>query len=461
MSNLQRCPHLDERLLPNEILAFDAFINAIEQDGANLLVIADDRGAVQLFWRRLLRIAAQKPIQHEDALKARQQPFVSAFADFSRIALSPAILMSGLNEAIGRAITGDEVIPDGVPGYMLTDRKSGIPDPMGSEQMRNGLLASFRRLADYASREGRRPFVVIRDFASLRALGSYKTIGSPFAHLGSALREVPDVRLVLLEYCTSADAVLSMAAGALEGMRLRTFVIPSLSSDMAQLAVAEILGVKPVEDEPEFFRSLCDGRISYLEALCGAIGWKPSKAILKESLLVSLVADLLSDQSSSLSLLCQLKLRDVLSSVRGDTALRHIMRILSFGDGLTASQIASKLGKSIPASYDYLQWLLRSLVLYMSDGRYFFSDRVLMLWLRLDTQAASRMHSLSEDSTRSAVREVLLGSPPRRKETPMRPEAVDRMPEDMSTEESREAEDKVGNDYKVVRRRIDDLMEFD
>ena len=119
---------------------------------------------------------------------------------------------------------------------------------------------------------------------------------------------------------------------------------------------------------------------------------------------------------------------------------------------MTASQIAAKIGRSVPASYDYANWLLRSLLLRKDGARYVFRDRLLKLWIRLDTLAVGRAPGISPDVVRRAVSESLFEAPAA--ESPEAPLA-----ELTAVADDEEAEDEYH--IEVFRPKHDDILEFD
>jgi len=406
---------------------------------SRLLFVSDDFGAVQVLWDELRRRTAEAPV-------------ACAFVDFGKMALSPALLVSGIEFAVTSAFDDEELDCDRPPRWLVPPAGLDATERPPGGRLRAELIDVLGGFLAKASDKGLRPVLVIKELTSLRALKSYKGIDDAFQVLGKALAKFPELRVAALECGLSPDAVFEITGNCLRRTAVKPILMPRLSAQDVLSIASSALDVQLSGEESEALRSLCDGRLSYLLSFCDLV---PMKGVLPQTQeLVSLMADAIVDPLSELSGMMRSRMAYAISNVRGDTVLRHILRILSFEEGMTASQVASKIGRSVPATYDYLKWLLRSLLLRKDAARYFFNDRLLKLWLKLDTLAAGSVSGVRGDFARRAVRESLLEARPDEAPEPM---ASAELPTVAAEEQEIEDEYRI----EVPRPREDDILEYD
>jgi len=415
-------------MLLDRVVSFRLVVEAVRAGESDLLFVSDDFGAVQLLWDGLRRTTAQMSL-------------ACAFVDFGRTALSPALFLTGVDFAVASALGEDRMDVDGPPLWLVSPA-----GPVGAD-----LADVLNRFLAEASDRGLRPVLVVKELTALRALKSYKGADDAFAILGKALGKLPELRLVVLEYGLSPDAVFEIAAKCLRRTAVKSIVMPRLLDEEVFQIASGVLDMRLSDEEAGTLRSLSDGRLSYLLALHDLLAGMRAPAAKSE--LVSLVADAVLDPLSGLSRLMRSRMADAISSVRGDTVLRHILRVLSFAEGMTSSEVAAQIGRSVPATYDYLKWLLRSLLLTRQGARYFFSDRLLKLWIKLDTLSVGAAPAALVDLARGEVSNLLSEAlPDEAPETEAASEPKATAPEEQETEP----------EYRIeAPRRRDDILEYD
>ncbi len=429
----------DYDILMDDVFSFRSVLDAISAGESDVLFISDDFGAVQVLWDGLRRRAAKMPV-------------ACAFVDFAKMALSPSLLVSAIGCALEGVFADEELDADRPPRWLVppkgldaTKKRSGVRLHAELVNLLDGFIAE-------ASSRSLRPVVAMKDLTSLKALKSYKGVDDAFAIMAKALAKFPELRIVALEYGQSTDAVFEITGKCLRRTAVRPILMPRLSAQEVSAVAAVALDAQLSEEECETLRSLCDGRLSYLLSFCDSV-FTGGVAVGKGEL-VSLVADALVDPLSELSRTIRSRMTDAISNVRGDTVLRHIARVLSFGEGMTASEAATKIERSVPATYDYLKWLLRSLLLTKRGARYFFNDRLLKLWLKLDTLAAGSVSGIPRGFARRMVSDTLLEAPPDEGPEPVAPAEL---PTAASEEQDIEDEYRI----EVVRPKEDDMLEYD
>ena len=419
--------------------AFSSLVEVVGAGEADVLVVSDDRGAVQLWW---------------DGLR-EQLPrlgLAAAFVDVAEMALSPALLLSSLSAAVAEAMGSKRSKAVEAPVWLAGRSDRAVSSGRDVGAISDEILALTEDFVSRSSKRGLRPVLVLRGLTGLKALKSHPGVDEPFAMLGGVFARVGQLRTVLLEYGQSVEAVFEQAGALLDRLQLRPLVMPRLSADEVSAVVKAVFGRRLTAQQGEFLRLLCDGRLSYLLCFCESLlagyesGW-PSQAEL-----IGSMAEQLRDGLSAISLLCRSRFEDALKSARGDTVLRQIMRVLSFEERVSASRVAAMIARSVPATFDYLGWLVRSLVLQRQEGEYSYRDRVLRLWVRLDT-VALQGGKTSKQAVERAIDDVLLQARPGAlredwlPERPAKPKAA--------TEEEAEIL------YEVRKRPVGDMMEFD
>ncbi len=419
-------------MLLDQVGSFGAIVKAMGGGESNLLFVSDDFGALELLWRGLRS-------------RAPEMPVAGAFVDFGRAALSPALLSSGIAHAVDEAFDGEQARADESPAWLTP------PAAERARRARPRLRAELSEVLDgfvaRSSEERRHPVLLIKDVCSLRALKSYKGAGDPFQALGESLRKFPTIQLIALQYGLGPAAVFETARACLHRKSTNTKVMPRLSADEVSTIASHILGDEPSDEASGALCSLCDGRLSYLIAFCSLLA--AERVPLHEEQLVDAMAEALLDPVSALSLIVRSRMRDAISSVRGDTVLRHILRVMSFDSGMSASEVALRIGRSVPAACDYLRWLLRSLLVEKRGSRYVFGDRLLRLWVKLDTLGIGGTSGVPRELLRRMVREELL-----EQRWEGEPAAVEVASQEL---EPPEAEERI----EVVKRRDEDFLEFD
>lgn len=424
--------------------SFGAVVEAMAIGESNLLFISDDFGALELLWRGLRS-------------RARQMPVAGAFVDFGRAALSPTLLSGGIAHAVDEAFGGEQTREGEPPGWLTSP--AAVRAKRADMALRAELSEVLDRFVSKSSDERRRPVLLMKDVCCLRALRNYKGVGDPFRGLGEALGNFPTIQLVVLQYGLSPAAVFETAHACLSRESTSAKVMPRLSADEASAIASHILADEPSDEASGALCSLCDGRLSYLMAFCGLLAAR--RVPLHEEQLVDAMVEALLDPVSALSAILRSRMRDAISSVRGDTVLRHILRVMSFAtlrrlrstsdSGMSASEVALRIGRSVPAASDYLRWLMRSLLLEKRGSRYVFGDRLLRLWVRLDTLGAGGTSGVKREFLRQMVREELLEH--RREGEPPAVEAASGEPGPSKAE----AEERL----EVVKRRDEQFLEFD
>lgn len=424
-------------ILLDSIASFRSVLDIVRAGERDVLFVSDDYGAVQVLWEGLRRRTAEMPV-------------ACASVDFGKMALSPSLLVSGMEFAVARALGGEELDADTPPPWLAAPEGLDVAQNQLDGRIRTQLSAVFVGFLAEASDRGLRPVLVTRDLTSLRALKSYRGVDDVFGILGKVLAKFPELKIATLEHGLSPEAVVETAGSCLRRAAVKPLLMPNLSTEEVEKIASAILDTRVSEDECATLWTLCDGRLSYLVWLCDHI---LARGIpLGRGELISFLADALVEPLSELSRMMGSRMADAISNVRGDTVLKHILRVLSFEAGMTASQIAAKIGRSVPASYDYANWLLRSLLLRKDGARYVFRDRLLKLWIRLDTLAASRASGIPPDVAQRAVSESLFEAPAA--ESPEAP-----LLELTALADEEEAEDEYR--IEVFRPRHDDILEFD
>lgn len=94
---------------------------------------------------------------------------------------------------------------------------------------------------------------------------------------------------------------------------------------------------------------------------------------------------------------CSSVLEEFLSRTSGKTLSRILLRVISLNDGLRLSEIASKMYRSAPVTKALLERLMISDIIYKKDGRYYFHDSVLKLWIRLSAQNNAPDEEIGEE----------------------------------------------------------------
>lgn len=79
---------------------------------------------------------------------------------------------------------------------------------------------------------------------------------------------------------------------------------------------------------------------------------------------------------------CNDTLKTFLSRTNGQTLSKIILKVISLEEGLRLSEIAKRIYKSAPVTKSLLERLISADILYKKDGRYYFYDSVLRLWLK-------------------------------------------------------------------------------
>ena len=70
---------------------------------------------------------------------------------------------------------------------------------------------------------------------------------------------------------------------------------------------------------------------------------------------------------------------------RGQTLLKTILKVVA-NEELRLSEIAKKIYRSAPVTKSILERLMEVDVIYKKDNKFYFSDNVLRIWLKLTSQ---------------------------------------------------------------------------
>ena len=96
----------------------------------------------------------------------------------------------------------------------------------------------------------------------------------------------------------------------------------------------------------------------------------------------SFIAELLEKDGLIYNYCCNC-LENFLKRTSGHTLSKIILKVIAFEEGLRLSEIASRIYRSAPVTKALLERLIASDIIYKKDGRYYFYDSVLRLWLKL------------------------------------------------------------------------------
>ncbi|MBN1592071.1 MAG: hypothetical protein JW941_02335 [Candidatus Coatesbacteria bacterium] len=425
----------DSAALFDSIASFRSALEATRADGPNVLFITDDSALEQVLWDGLRFMASEMPA-------------VCAFVDLGKMALSPSLLCSAFEFAVTSALRQEDAEATSAPWLTASVSLGNAADRLQS-RIRGQLNSAMEALMSAASDSDKTPVLVLRKLTELRALKSYKGIDDLFAILGRLFAKFSELRIVVIEKGLSHEAVLEVVGATLGRPKFGPIMLSSLSEKEVASVASLVLGTGLSREDALMLRSLSCGRLSYLLWLCDQVN--RSGASLERDELVSWVAGALLSPKSDLSCMICSRIEEAISSARGDTALRHILRIMSFEDGMTATEIAEKIGRSVPAGYDYANWLLRTLLVRKDDTRYSFRDHLLKIWIRLDTLACGRAAPVPAELAETLVLEMLESQRVEPREEPL--ELLEMVQEEPSLEDEEHIE--------VFRPRSDDILEFD
>lgn len=417
-------------------------INAGEKD---LVLVADDRVALDLLCEAL-------------ALSCPKLGLACALLDFAKSALSPFVLVSSIERVTRAAFEKSRPLPVGPPSW-LTPHAAEQEHSQDADSIVPSLGQILDEFASRAAELGLRPVLLTKDFSSLKALNSYSGIDDAFAMFGSVLASFPDLRLAIFECGLSGEAAWGNAEKCVSRVPSEVVELPNLTPGEISSIASQIVRAPLPEATTQVLSSLSDGRLSYLMSLCAECVSGRDEFPTSEAELVATMAKSLLEPLSALSLLLGAKMRESLVNVRGDTVLKHIMRLLSFEEGTTATKIAEAIQRSVPATYDYLRWLTRCLVLRKSGSRYSFRDRLVRLWIRLDTLAEAGGPGLTLAVVEKAIREVLISAEPSDRPGPVVVEMKPTAPKPSSEGESEAVETAL--EFEAPRPRDESLLEFD
>ena len=232
-----------------------------------------------------------------------------------------------------------------------------------------------------------RPFMYFLDeFPELVTLGSFPGVGDPLKHFRAALQRQTQVAYVITGSAVSATEHIVQDHQSPLFLQFRALELHPFTPEDTQALTEKLAGrLSPAAQAA--VHTYTFGHPFYVTALAERIRELvagETEAITPELASQAFVLETLENRGQIYGY-CRYLYDISLQKARGYGVLKALLQILATKDGLTLSEVASRLRRQASAARDYLRRLIEVDLLVERKGHYFYADPVFRYWVAQTT----------------------------------------------------------------------------
>jgi len=237
---------------------------------------------------------------------------------------------------------------------------------------------------------GRPLMYFLDEFPELLTLGSFPGVGDPLKHFRAALQRQTRVAYVITGSAVSATEHIVQDHQSPLFLQFRALELHPFTPEDTQALTEKLVGrLSPAAQaaihtytfgHPFYVTALAE-RVRELAA--GAI-----EAVSPELVSQAFVLEALENRGQIYGY-CRYLYDISLQKARGYGVLKALLQILAIEDGLTLSEVASRVRRQASAARDYLRRLMEVDLLVERQGRYFYADPVFRYWVAQTTKGVA------------------------------------------------------------------------
>lgn len=218
--------------------------------------------------------------------------------------------------------------------------------------------------------------VVIDEFQEIVKINNYPQIKDVIALFRSHIQNQNVTYIIAGSAVRLMEKIFKEADSPLFAQFKLEYVTPFNKSDAKEL-VEKILGEVSEDIQNKIYR-LTFGHPYYIASLCDTLkimGFKKTSEVLKAFILETLTL------KGGIYTICNYIYTRSLGTIRGETTVKSILKIIAQYEGQTLSEIAKKMKRDNSTIQSLLKRLIDVDLIIKKDGEYYFRDPVFRYWL--------------------------------------------------------------------------------
>ena len=237
---------------------------------------------------------------------------------------------------------------------------------------------------------GRPCMVFLDEFPELLTLGNFPGVGNPLKHFRSALQRQTQVAYVITGSAVSATEHIVRDHESPLFLQFRALELHPFTPEDTQTLTEKLAGrLSPAAQAAIYTYTF--GHPFYVTALADRVrdlAAGGTETVTADLVSQAFVLETLESRGQIYGY-CRYLYDISLQKARGYGVLKALLQILATEDGLTLSEIASRLRRQASAARDYLRRLMEVDLLVDREGRYYYADPVFRYWVAQTTTGAA------------------------------------------------------------------------
>jgi len=237
---------------------------------------------------------------------------------------------------------------------------------------------------------GRPLMYFLDEFPELLTLGSFPGVGDPLKHFRAALQRQTRVAYVITGSAVSATEHIVQDHQSPLFLQFRALELHPFTPEDTQALTEKLVGrLSPAAQAA--IHTYTFGHPFYVTALAERVrelAAGATEAVSPELVSQAFVLEALENRGQIYGY-CRYLYDISLQKARGYGVLKALLQILAIEDGLTLSEVASRVRRQASAARDYLRRLMEVDLLVERQGRYFYADPVFRYWVAQTTKGVA------------------------------------------------------------------------
>jgi len=237
---------------------------------------------------------------------------------------------------------------------------------------------------------GRPLMYFLDEFPELLTLGSFPGVGDPLKHFRAALQRQTRVAYVITGSAVSATEHIVQDHQSPLFLQFRALELHPFTPEDTQVLTEKLVGrLSPAAQAA--IHTYTFGHPFYVTALAERVrelAAGATEAVSPELVSQAFVLEALENRGQIYGY-CRYLYDISLQKARGYGVLKALLQILAIEDGLTLSEVASRVRRQASAARDYLRRLMEVDLLVERQGRYFYADPVFRYWVAQTTKGVA------------------------------------------------------------------------
>jgi len=232
-----------------------------------------------------------------------------------------------------------------------------------------------------------RPIMCFLDeFPELASLGNFPGIGDPLKHFRASLQQQSRVAYVITGSAVTAMERLVRDHESPLFLQFRALELQTFTQEDTKRLVERMFGPLPPPAQSAVY-TYSFGHPFYVTALTERLRdlTPTSEAVDVEQVEQAFLLETLSRQGQIYGY-CRYLYDISLQKARGYGLLKALLQILAEEEGLSLSELASRLRRQASATREYLRWLMEVDLVIEEEKRYYYRDPVLRFWVAYTSQ---------------------------------------------------------------------------